>query len=212
VQQGEREQHGECAAVRISREPAAVSGGRDAVPVDGQVETAVRRAAVDRACALQVDFEALPDERDPGSRDVALESHAVLAEGERIAPERMTGRRELVSTVTNPGVSLRADGRVLLELKTPWSDGTTHHAYEPLDFLAKLAALIPRPHKNLVLYLGQHAAVARVPCARALSSYASGTRGPVRSAEGRRRSAEWPPPDVHLCDFAAVGVGSRTCD
>ena len=35
-----------------------------------------------------------------------------------------------------------ADGRVLLELKTPWSDGTTHLVYEPLDFLAKLAALI----------------------------------------------------------------------
>jgi hypothetical protein len=26
--------------------------------------------------------------------------------------------------------------------------------YEPLDLLAKLAALIPRPHKNLVLYHG----------------------------------------------------------
>ena len=26
--------------------------------------------------------------------------------------------------------------------------------YEPLDFISKLAALIPRPHKNLVLYHG----------------------------------------------------------
>ena len=58
----------------------------------------------------------------------------------------------------NERLSLCADGRVLLELKTPWSDGTTHMAYDPLDFLAKLAALIPRPHKNLVLYHGVLAA------------------------------------------------------
>lgn len=42
--------------------------------------------------------------------------------------------------LSNERLSMRADGRVLLELKTPWSDGTTHLAYEPLDFLAKLAA------------------------------------------------------------------------
>jgi Putative transposase len=56
---------------------------------------------------------------------------------------------------------LREDGRVLLQLKTPWSDGTTHLAYDPLDFMAKLAALIPRPHKNLVLYHGVFAARSR---------------------------------------------------
>jgi hypothetical protein len=60
--------------------------------------------------------------------------------------------------LANDRVSLAADGRVELALKTPWADGTTHIAYEPLDFLAKLAALIPRPHKNLVLYHGVLAA------------------------------------------------------
>ena len=63
--------------------------------------------------------------------------------------------------LSNERLSMRADGRVLLELKTPWSDGTTHLAYEPLDFLAKLAALVPRPHKNLVLYHGVLAARSR---------------------------------------------------
>jgi len=56
--------------------------------------------------------------------------------------------------LANDRLSLQPDGRVRLELKTPWSDGTTHLAYDPLDFLAKLAALIPRPRKNLVLYHG----------------------------------------------------------
>jgi hypothetical protein len=51
-------------------------------------------------------------------------------------------------------LSMLEDDRVALELKTPWYDGSTHVIYEPLDFVAKLAALVPRPHKNLVLYHG----------------------------------------------------------
>jgi hypothetical protein len=46
------------------------------------------------------------------------------------------------------------DGRIALKLKTPRHDGTTHVLFEPLDFVAKLAALVPRPRKNLVLYHG----------------------------------------------------------
>jgi len=47
-----------------------------------------------------------------------------------------------------------ADRRVRLELKRPWSDGTTHLLFEPLEFLEKPAALTPRPEINLVLYHG----------------------------------------------------------
>jgi hypothetical protein len=45
-------------------------------------------------------------------------------------------------------------GRIALRLKTPWHDGGAHVVYEPLDLIAKLAALIPRPRKNIVLYHG----------------------------------------------------------
>ena len=54
-----------------------------------------------------------------------------------------------------------ADGRVRLELKRAWSDGTTHLLFEPLEFLEKLAALTPRPEINLVLYHGVLAPHAR---------------------------------------------------
>lgn len=46
------------------------------------------------------------------------------------------------------------DGRVLLELKSEWADGTTHLLLEPLELLEKLAALTPRPRINHVLYHG----------------------------------------------------------
>jgi hypothetical protein len=54
------------------------------------------------------------------------------------------------------------DGRISLQLKTPWADGTTHVVYEPLDLIAKLAALVPRPYKNLILYHGVLAAKRRM--------------------------------------------------
>jgi hypothetical protein len=43
---------------------------------------------------------------------------------------------------------------VRYSLKTPWRDGTTHVVFEPLDFIARLAALIPRPGVNLTRYHG----------------------------------------------------------
>jgi hypothetical protein len=45
-------------------------------------------------------------------------------------------------------------GQIRYSLKTPWRDGTTHTLFEPLDFLARLAALIPRPRVNLTRFHG----------------------------------------------------------
>jgi hypothetical protein len=42
-------------------------------------------------------------------------------------------------------VRLRADGRVLVELKTAWRDGTSQLLFEPIELLEKLAAITPRP-------------------------------------------------------------------
>ncbi len=37
----------------------------------------------------------------------------------------------------------RADGRVIVELKTAWRDGTSRLLFEPTEFLEELAAIIP---------------------------------------------------------------------
>jgi hypothetical protein len=46
------------------------------------------------------------------------------------------------------------DGRLLHQLKKRWRDGTTHMVFEPLEFIGKLAALIPAPRVHLVRYHG----------------------------------------------------------
>ncbi|HJL14529.1 MAG TPA: transposase [Sandaracinaceae bacterium LLY-WYZ-13_1] len=55
-------------------------------------------------------------------------------------------------------LTLLPDGDVLLKLKTRWSDGTTHLRLTPHQLLDRLAALIPRPQTNEVVYHGVLAA------------------------------------------------------
>jgi hypothetical protein len=43
---------------------------------------------------------------------------------------------------------------VLLRLKTAYRDGTTHVILDPLDFLARLAALVPPPRVHVTRYHG----------------------------------------------------------
>ena len=69
--------------------------------------------------------------------------------------------------VTRPAICLdrltvRADGKIQYELKNPFRDGTTHILFSPLDFLSKLAALVPRPRHNLVRYHGVFAPNSRM--------------------------------------------------
>ena len=51
-------------------------------------------------------------------------------------------------------LSRTSGGKVRYELKTPYRDGTTHVIFEPLDFIARLAALVPKPRVNLTRFHG----------------------------------------------------------
>jgi hypothetical protein len=59
--------------------------------------------------------------------------------------------------ITRPAVStkrlsLTRNGQVRYELKTPWRNGTTHIIFEPLDFVARLVSLVPKPRVNLTRF------------------------------------------------------------
>ena len=81
--------------------------------------------------------------------------------------------------VAEPRLSLTAGGRIRYSLKTPWRDGTTHLRLDPVELIARLAALVPHPRTNQVLYHGVLAANARwrpqiVPLGQEASSNGSG--------------------------------------
>jgi Putative transposase len=47
-------------------------------------------------------------------------------------------------------VQTNAAGQVVLKMRTPWRDGTTHLVMSPLEFMQRLAALVPRPRLHLI--------------------------------------------------------------
>ncbi len=56
--------------------------------------------------------------------------------------------------LANERVQTNAGGQVVLKLKTPWRDGTTHLIMSPLEFMQRLAALVPRPRLHLIRFHG----------------------------------------------------------
>jgi hypothetical protein len=68
------------------------------------------------------------------------------------------GRLErLCRYITRPPIatkrlSVDGRGRVVYQYKQPFRDGSTHVVLEPLDFIARLAALVPRPRLNLTRF------------------------------------------------------------
>ena len=99
-----------------------------------------------------------------------LHAGGVLTALDREGRERLC-RYLLRPPVSSDRLSLREDGRVALQLKTPWRDGTVALLFTPEQLVARLAALVPRPGKNLVRYHGVLAPNARaraeiVPSAR----------------------------------------------
>ena len=57
--------------------------------------------------------------------------------------------------VVHDRLSLSKDGtKVIYKLKRKYRDGSTHVVLDPLDFIARLAALVPRPRIHLTTYHG----------------------------------------------------------
>jgi hypothetical protein len=53
-----------------------------------------------------------------------------------------------------PRLSLSSTGKIVYTLKTPYRDGTTQVPFDPADFIARLAALVPKPRVDLTRYHG----------------------------------------------------------
>jgi ribosomal protein S27E len=91
--------------------------------------------------------------------------------------------------VAESRLSLTTNGDIRYRLKTPYRDGTTHVIFQPLDFTARLAALVPRPRVNLIRYYGVFAPNSRfrarvTPAGRGKGSTAAG--GGVTDASNER--------------------------
>ena len=105
-------------------------------------------------------LQTLPSwEDDDRFAQVAKESGFSLHAG--VAAQRWERQKleRLCRYITRPAVSekrlsMTPSGNIRYQLKTPYNDGTTHVIFGPLDCIAKLAALVPKPRVNLTRFHG----------------------------------------------------------
>jgi len=105
-------------------------------------------------------LQTLPDCRSEFSRPqtghgagFSLHAGVTARANERDKLERLC-RYIARPAVSNQRLSLTRNGQIRYRLKTPYTDGTTHVLFEPLDFISRLVALVPRPRVNLTRFHG----------------------------------------------------------
>jgi len=76
-------------------------------------------------------------------------------------------------------------------LKTPYRDGTTHVVFEPLDFMARLTALVPRPRAHLTRYHGVFAPHSRWRTVVTPAGRGTPTTSDPRTPAERHRAMTW---------------------
>jgi Putative transposase len=77
----------------------------------------------------------------------------------RCAAEDRNGIEQLCRYITRPAIAnerlaINREGNVVLKLKTPWRNGATHIMLTPMEFMQRLAALVPRPRLHLIRFHG----------------------------------------------------------
>lgn len=84
------------------------------------------------------------------------------------------------------------NGDVMLQLKRPWSNGTTHMRFTGPELIERLVALVPAPRVNLVRYHGVFAPNARLRPEVVSKARAARTQEPTpHPSHARGRYLDW---------------------
>ncbi|HZU40573.1 MAG TPA: transposase [Solirubrobacteraceae bacterium] len=138
----------------LAAESLALAGLASAA-VQGRIALGPRAGARVERLGADPDGSRVEPGRPLQARAEGFDLHAgVTVAGEDRDRLEQLCRYLLRPPIAQERLALRPDGSVLLTLKTPWRDGTSHLCFEPLTLLERLAALTPRPRINLVLYHG----------------------------------------------------------
>jgi hypothetical protein len=102
---------------------------------------------------------------DSGVRRVSggfnLHARQSIGAGDRVGLERLC-RYLLRPPLAQKRLRILPDGSVYLGLKRAWGDGTKGFQFEPVEFLARLAALVPQPRGHTTRFHGVFASNARL--------------------------------------------------
>ncbi|MBS0399729.1 MAG: transposase [Proteobacteria bacterium] len=134
-------------------------------------------------------------------RGAAQAGRFSLHAGIDIDPSQRQKLERLCRYVSRPPVAvdrmaLTSSGQVRYTLKTPYRDGTTHIVVEPLDLMARLAALVPPPRMHLMRYHGVFAPHSKLraavtPPGRGKGSKPQAEEGAEKPATPRHVAMSW---------------------
>jgi hypothetical protein len=104
-------------------------------------------------------FSVPPAEEAPNNPLLACRAGFSLHAATVCEAHQRSRLERLCRYITRPPIatkrlSVDGRGRVVYRYKQPFRDGSTHVVLEPLDFIARLAALVPRPRLNLTRFHG----------------------------------------------------------
>ncbi len=104
-------------------------------------------------------FDEREERFERGGSGCAVVSGFSVHAGVSIRGEDRKGLERLFKYAARPPVAADRlaqlpDGSLNYQLKTPWQNGTTQVIFEKLEFMARLAALLPAPGVNLIHYFG----------------------------------------------------------
>jgi hypothetical protein len=99
------------------------------------------------------DVEAITGPRCASVQGFSLHADVCVPARDRARLERLA-RYVARPPIATDRLSEAPDGRILYRLRHRWRDGTSHVVFDPLDLVARLAALVPPPRANIVRYYG----------------------------------------------------------
>ena len=109
-----------------------------------------------KVLSLQTVPSRAADSQQPGCVNAhGFSLHAAV----RCGAHQRTELERLCRYITRPAIAnerlkRNRTGQVVLQLKSPWRDGTTHIVMSPLELMQRLAALVPRPRLHLIRFHG----------------------------------------------------------
>jgi len=120
--------------------------------------------------------------------------------------------------VSEKRLSLTSAGNIRYQLKTPYRDGTTHVIFEPLDFISKLASLVPKPRVNLTRFHGVFAPNSKHRTLVTPARRGKNLQEENKTPEEKRRAMSWAQRlkrvfniDVETCDHCGGSVKVIAC-
>ena len=136
-------------------------------------------------------MQSLPSQARPSIPELRVNAHGFsLHAAVRWRADQRKELEQLCRYITRPAIAnerLKRNraGQVVLQLKSPYKDGTTHIVMEPLEFMERLAVLVPRPRLHLIRFHGVLAPNAKLRSQIVPAPAQRATEPPTDHAQGQ---------------------------